>query len=112
MNTIETSNSSIKNGSIIDKENEEMFSINNLLSASQLLSNKSKNNDKSSLLPLDLQIQLAMLWRTLKIIKNSEDMPIMLQSFYEDFLNEIKSLPCLSLSTFWEAEEKRINSGN
>lgn len=110
MNTIETS-TSIKN-TIIDKDNDEIFSINNLLLASKLLSNNSKKNDKSSLLPLDLQIQLAMLWRTLKIIKNSEEMPMMLQSFFEDFLNEIKALPRLSLSTFWEDKEEKKKIGN
>ena len=50
--------------------------------------------------PENLQIELALLWRTLSIIKNIEGLSV--ASFYEKFVPVLKTLPKLSLSPYWD----------
>lgn len=49
---------------------------------------------------MNLQFELALLWRTLSIIKNIEGLSVV--DFYEKFLPTVKAMPNLSLSTYWE----------
>lgn len=53
-----------------------------------------------SKVPVNLQFELALLWRTLSIIKNIDGLSVV--DFYEKFLPTVKAMPNLSLSTYWE----------
>ena len=57
----------------------------------------------------ELQMELALLWRTLGILRYSVGIPGVLQSFYEDLLNTIMSVDSLSLSIF-SSSSMSINS--
>lgn len=48
----------------------------------------------------ELQMELALLWRTLGILRYSVGIPGVLQSFYEDLLDTIMNVDSLSLSNF------------
>jgi alpha-tubulin suppressor-like RCC1 family protein len=58
--------------------------------------------------PLQLQSQLALLWRALNIIRNIDDTSVV--EFYKDFLIKLKNNPQLSLSAYWD--EKYYSCGN
>jgi hypothetical protein len=45
-------------------------------------------------------MELAMLWRTLSILRYSSDLPQVLQTFYTGLLDILKDVPALSLSNF------------
>lgn len=59
-------------------------------------------------IPLNLQFELALLWRTLSIIKSNNHLSLI--SFYEQFLPIIKRMPNLSLSTYWDDISKTNSS--
>jgi hypothetical protein len=49
--------------------------------------------------PASLQIELAMLWRTLSIIENVEGLSVV--DFYEKYTPTLQAMPALSLSSYW-----------
>jgi hypothetical protein len=50
--------------------------------------------------PADLQVELAMLWRTLSLIETIDGLSVV--DFYEKYTPLLKGMPQLSLSTYWE----------
>lgn len=50
--------------------------------------------------PGNLQVELAMLWRTLSLIEGVDGLSIV--DFYEKYTPTVKSMPPLSLSAYWE----------
>lgn len=70
-----------------------------VLSISELV-NRQKQKEKNQI-PPELQLQLALLWRTLRIVRESDSHQL-LQAFFEEFLDTVKRLPALSLSSGWE----------
>jgi len=63
-----------------------------------------------SKVPVNLQFELALLWRTLNIIKNIDGLSVV--DFYEKFLPTLKTMPYLSLSTYWEEVSNYLASQN
>lgn len=53
--------------------------------------------------PTNLQLQLALLWRTLRVLRYNDDMHTIVRSFFDDLLGKVKALPSLSLSTSWSS---------
>lgn len=63
-----------------------------------------------SKVPTNLQFELALLWRTLNIIKNIDGLSVV--DFYEKYIPKVKGMPSLSLSTYWEETSRLLNSDN
>ncbi|KAJ1420207.1 hypothetical protein B484DRAFT_132022, partial [Ochromonadaceae sp. CCMP2298] len=53
-----------------------------------------------SKIPANLQFELALLWRSLSVIKSIEGLSEV--DFYENLIPTVKGMPKLSLSTYWE----------
>lgn len=60
-------------------------------------------------IPIDVQMELALLWRTLGILRYSVGIPGVLQSFYEDLLCVIEGVDSLSLSNFNDYRHSSYN---
>jgi alpha-tubulin suppressor-like RCC1 family protein len=73
----------------------------------------SVRDDTINSIDLDIQTQLAILLRSLKLVKEVyEDMPTMIKFFFNELLVTIKRLPPLSLSTYWEDNKKHLSHSN
>ncbi len=70
-------------------------------------------DDTAKGIDLDIQMQLAILLRSLKLVKEVyEDMPTMIKFFFDELLVAIKRLPPLSLSTYWENNKKYVTQNS
>ena len=64
------------------------------------------HHKKMTKVPGNIQVELAMLWRTLNIIESVEGLSIV--DFYEKYIPTIKAMPAMSLSAYWEEVSKMI----
>ena len=69
-----------------------------------------KKTRSSKGVPAELQIELALLWRTISILRYSVGIPGVLTSFYVDFLRTIVDVEPLSLSNFSDDNSDQDNS--
>ena len=58
--------------------------------------------------PGNLQVELAMLWRTLSLIEGVDGLSIV--DFYEKYTPTVKAMPPLSLSAYWEEEARKSDN--
>ena len=59
-----------------------------------------RSRSHSTNIPNETQMELALLWRTLGILRYSMGAPAAIQLFYQDILSSLKLLPMLSLSSY------------
>jgi hypothetical protein len=84
----------------------------NSISPETLLLILRKRTRSARSVPAGLQMELALLWRTLGILRYSVGIPGVLQSFYQDLLATIVDVEALSLSNFNERCESADNQHN
>ena len=84
----------------------------NSISPETLLLLLRKRTRSARSVPAGLQMELALLWRTLGILRYSVGIPGVLQSFYKDLLATIIDVDALSLSNFNERCESTDNQRN
>lgn len=89
-------------------DSAEMLQSNSISADVLLLLLRKKTRSSKGIQP-ELQMELALLWRTLGILRYSVGIPGVLQSFYEDLLNTIMNVDSLSLSIFSSLSDS-INS--
>jgi hypothetical protein len=72
----------------------------------ELLLVQKKKTYTTQNIPIEMQMELALLWRTLGILRYSMRAPGVMQSFFEDLLCVIEGVDSLSLANFYDCSDQ------